>query len=54
MAKKNVKHLWLSLNTSWASVFGIDAYVCTISNVTGINKEKETCLLNKEHLSSHR
>ena len=30
----------LSLNTSWALIFYIDAHVCAISKVTGINKEK--------------
>ena len=32
----NVKHLWLSLNTSWALVFCIDTHVCTTSKVIDI------------------
>ena len=38
----NLKYLWLSLNISWPFLISIDTYVCTISNVISINKEKET------------
>ena len=44
----------LSLNPSGALVFFIDTYVCTISDVTGINKEKSICLPTKEYRSGHR
>ena len=33
----NVKHLWLSLDTSWPLVFCIDRHVCTRSKVVGIS-----------------
>ena len=36
---KNVKHLRLSLDTSWVLVFFIDAHVCT--KVIGINEDKK-------------
>ena len=50
----NVKHLWLSLNTSWELVFCIDSLVCINSEVTGINTKTEICLPKKEYITGHR
>ena len=32
----------------------IDAHMCTISKVIGINEKKEICLPNKKHMNGHR
>ena len=49
----NVKHLRLSLKTSWALVFCIHTHVHTISKVLAY-QENELCLPNKEYISYHK
>ena len=50
----NIKYLRLSLNTSWALVFCVHTFWCTISKVVGKNKKIDICLPNKEYISGHR